>query len=103
MRSPGRSGEQGRKAQGQRHHHRPQHGEGGRAGKGACQTLERNLETKSSVSGERELSAASCCWEIKSDDRRETTSAIGSLAAMGDTDYENRGPRSTACSGSRRW
>lgn len=79
----------------------PRRGCGG-AGKGASQTLERNLESKSSVSGEREPSAASCCWEIKSDDHRETTSVLGSLAAVGDTDCENPGPQSTACSGSRR-
>lgn len=74
-------------------------GEG--AGKGAYQTLERNLEGESIVSGERELSAASCCWEIKSDDHRETTGAFGSLAAVGDTDCENTVPPSTARSG--RW
>ena len=107
MRSAGKRGEQGRKAPGPARSPLrlppPRWGCRG-AGKGAGQILERNLESKSSVSGEREPSAASCCWEIKSDDHRETTSALGSLAAVGDTDCENPGPQSMACSGSgRRW
>lgn len=32
---------------------------------------------------------ASCCWEIKSDDRREATSAFGNAVTTGDIDHEN--------------
>lgn len=90
----------GEQSLGRAAHHPPIPNTGGEgAGKGAYQTLERNLEGESIVSGERELSAASCCWEIKSDDHRETTGAFGSLAAVGDTDCENTVPPSTARSG----
>lgn len=46
-------------------------------------------EAKTSVSGGREPSTASCCWEIRSDDHRETTSGFGNSLAIGDVDHEN--------------
>lgn len=49
----------------------------------------RYLGAKRSGSGRREPATASCCWEIRSHDHRETISEFGNTMAIGDTDHKS--------------